>query len=115
MVDRSVIVRFVGSEKVLVVSRQAPERASWNRIEAPSADAALAAIDAIDTAVDVSTVCAVLANADTDLASEETIALVSLLVMRGVMAFETSDPQIVRRILDTHAAISAGQIEVLES
>lgn len=97
----------VASERVLVSSRTVTERADWQRVDASTFDTAMAALDRID---DVAGVCAVLAATA---ASEELIALVSMLVLQGVRTFETSDPQTVKRILDTQAAIVAGDIEVL--
>ena len=43
------------------------------------------------------------------------VALVSVLVTAGVQHIETAHVRAVARIFDTHLAISAGQIEVLES
>ena len=69
------------------------------------------ALDALAAADDASLVCAVL---DDGIDHDEFVALVSVLVVRGVTMFDTEHPQIVRRVLDTHSAIAAGQIEVLQ-
>ncbi len=45
---------------------------------------------------------------------DELVALASVLVSAGVAHIETSSPQVVRRVFDTHCAISTGTIEVLE-
>ncbi len=86
-------------------------RVNWQRVDASSYDIAVAALNDVEN---VDAVCAVLADAQADvLAREELIALVSMLVIHGVRTFETSDPQTVKRILDTSEAIAAGNIEVL--
>lgn len=43
------------------------------------------------------------------------VAVVSVLTSLGVEHIETTEPRAVRRIFDTHRAISAGDIEVLEA
>lgn len=90
-----------------MLSQTVNERADWQRVDASTFDAAMAALAGVE---DVAGVCAVLADT---VAREDLIALVSMLVIQGVRSFETSDPQTVKRILDTHAAIAAGEIEVL--
>ena len=60
---------------------------------------------------DLESVCVVLED---DIDHDQFVAMVSVLAVRGVRAFETSQPTVVQRILDAHAAISAGNIEVLE-
>lgn len=47
--------------------------------------------------------------------AELLVAVVSVLVIEGVRHVETGRPQVVRRILDTHRAICAGAIEVLDT
>lgn len=111
----------VASERVLVSSRTVTERADWHsvdwhRVDASTFEAAAAALNEVD---DLDAVCAVLADPHTadphtdELAREELVALVSMLILSGVRTFETSDPQTVKRILDTHEAIAAANIEVL--
>lgn len=46
---------------------------------------------------------------------DELIAIVSVLVVEGVQAFETSAPQPVQRILDTHRTIVHGAIDAIVS
>ncbi len=94
-------------ERTLVLARETEERAGWQRIDASTPELAHAALELAD---DVSAVCAVVSPADD---RDAFVALVSVLVMCGVVAFETTDPTIVQRILDAHSAVAAGHIEVL--
>lgn len=119
---------IVGSERQLVISRTADERVHWQRLEVSTVEDAQVGLSKLakgDPAVDMASLCVVLQEpidsvptddlADNDsVATDALIALVSVLVMRGVTAFETTNPKVVTRILDTHAAISAGEISVLE-
>lgn len=96
------------NDRILVSDRRREPRPKGERIDAATAESAFSALDALG---DVSLVCAVL---DDTLDRDDFVALVAVLVARGVTTFETSQTQTVQRILDTHLAISAGQIEVLE-
>lgn len=80
------------------------------RVEGSSGEDVLAQLATID---DDSRVIAAVDNAVADL--DEFVALVSVLVLRGVQVFETRWPQAVQRILDTHLAIVSTEIEVLET
>jgi len=42
------------------------------------------------------------------------VSLASVLVTKGVRAFETAHPQVVRRVFDMHRALSTGDVEVLQ-
>lgn len=83
-------------------SRSEAPSVPWQRIESASTS---------QLPEDLDGVCVIL---DDDIERDEFVALVSVLAVRGVRAFETSQATVVQRILDTHAAISAGEIEVLE-
>ena len=89
------------------------------RIEEDTLDAVLDALDPIDdldTVVVVVDVVASISDSTGPLVDhDEFIAVVSVLVMHGVRSFETRHPQPVRRVLDMHTAIVAGEIEILES
>ena len=81
-----------------------------------------AILDALDQVDDLDSVVVVVDAAaytidDTEpvVDRDALIALVSVLVVHGVRSFETRHPQLVRRVLDMHSAIIAGEIEVLES
>ena len=86
--------------------RGGEEPARWHRIDAARAPGAL---ESIANAPDVSAVCAVLAD---DMDHDEFVALVSVLVMRGVGAFETTRTQSVKRVLDMYLAISDSELEI---
>ena len=101
---------MAGNKCVEVVARGADPRTGWIRFDASTADIASHNLSAAD---DVSVVCAVLDDANAD--HEQLVALVSVLVVDGVRCFHTSRPQAITRIFDTYAAISAGEIEVLQS
>ncbi len=87
------------------------------RLEAPSPGELLDMIDetpnvaALTVAID-SAFCSDLSNGVDD---DEFIALASVLVQRGVRAFETRRPDVLTRILAMHAAIVTGSTEVLTS
>lgn len=99
----------------------APAVDAMHRIEESSVDAVLAAIDRAPNEADV--VVAVDAPATVRMPGDSEaffdhdllVALVAVLVVRGVQAFETRAVPTVRRILDMHSAITAGAIEVLET
>lgn len=46
---------------------------------------------------------------------DELVAIVSVLIVEGVQAFETSERQAVQRILDTHRTIVHGAIDAIVS
>ena len=99
-------------DRTFVVARDTEVPAEQRRIDASTAERALAALGEVhDTAsTPLASVCAVL---DDGMDRDEFVALVSVLVVHGVTMFDTNHPQIVQRVLDTHSAIAAGQIEVL--
>jgi len=82
------------------------------RIEASTPDGLLDQLDGVNenealVAID----SAVLRNGQVDI--DELVATASVLVVRGVRAFETSHTQVIRRVFDMHRSISTGDIEVL--
>lgn len=88
------------------------------RVEESTLDAVLDALDRIDDLDEVVVVVDACASrvdgTDLVLDHDDLVAVVSVLVVHGVRSFETRHPQPVRRVLDMHTAIVAGEIEVLE-
>ncbi len=90
------------------------------RVEAPSVDALVELVDGVDdpgsltVAVDAAVSNDGAGSTDGAVDHDALVAVVAVLVALGVRRFETRHRQVVRRILDTHAAISAGDIAVLE-
>ena len=104
---------MTATDRTFVIARGIEAPAEHIRIDASTAERALTALTELYEDADDGSgiVCAVL---DDDMDRDEFVALVSVLVVHGVTMFDTNHSQIVRRVLDTHSAISAGQIEVLE-
>lgn len=99
-------------DRTLITVHGALPRAEYTRIDASAPSFTPADLDDLN---ELDSVCVVLASdLDDDTGREDLVALVSVLVARGVTAFDTVNPRIVQRIVDTYAAISTGQIEVLE-
>lgn len=65
-------------------------------------------------ALDLSVLPSSCVRLDAGLTDDEHLALVSVLVVRGVLAIETDHPQVAKRCFDTQHAIAAGTITVLQ-
>jgi len=101
------------SEPTIVHARTyAPDGFGLQRVEHLSAEEVL---EAVELAENPAELLIVLDQAIPDGDPDELVALASVLVVQGVQSFETHSPKAVRRVLDTYAAITSGQIEVLES
>jgi hypothetical protein len=101
------------SEPTIVHARMyAPDGFGLRRVEHSSAEGLL---EAVDLAESPGELLVVLDSAVPAGDRDELVALASVLVVEGVQSFETHSPKAVRRVLDMYAAITSGQIEVLES
>ncbi|MFT7474299.1 MAG: hypothetical protein ACI81L_001224 [Verrucomicrobiales bacterium] len=102
------------TEPTIVAGHDDPIDSEGFRVEALSVDALIDLVDVVDDvgSLTVAVDAAVSKNGAID--NDALVALVAVLVECGVHRFETRHPQVIRRVLDTFAAISAGEIEVLE-
>lgn len=101
------------SEQTIVHARAyAPDGVPLRRVEHRSAEAVL---EAVNLAENPAELLVALDPAIPDGDPDELVALASVLVVKGVQSFETHSPKAVRRVFAMYAAITSGQIEVLES
>lgn len=102
------------TEPTIVTGHDVPNDSAVARLETQSASSLVELVDDVDDPSAVSVAVDRAVTNDDVLDRDALVALVSVLVTLGVRRFETRHPQVVRRVLDTHAAISAGDIAVLE-
>ncbi|MDW3179964.1 MAG: hypothetical protein R8J94_21420 [Acidimicrobiia bacterium] len=102
------------TEPTIVTGHDGPNDSAVVRLEAHSANSLVELVDDVDDPSVLSVAVDRAVTNDDVLDRDALVALVSVLVTLGVRRFETDHPQVVRRVLDTHSAISAGDIAVLE-
>jgi hypothetical protein len=108
------------TEPTIVDGHENPIDLADFRVEALSVDALLDLVDVVDdvgsltVAVDAAVSFDDAVSTDGAIDRDALVAVVAVLVECGVRRFETRHPQVIKRVLDTYAAISAGEIEVLE-
>jgi hypothetical protein len=111
----SVRFRVMGStEPTIVGSHDDPIESEGFRVEALTVDALVDLVDVVDDLGSLTVAVDAAVSNDGAIDNDALVAVVAVLVDCGVRRFETRHAEVVRRVLDTYAAIAAGEIEVLE-